>query len=104
MWLGILKKISGDETFELRHKILNSLFFIFGFYLFATAITNLFIEENAIIITGTFFASFSFFVLYYFSKVKRIYATAHIVAIFVLLLLFVYHKYDGGLTWGQVFT
>ncbi len=103
MWIEFIKKISGDETFELRHRILNSLFFIFGFYLFATAITNLLIEENLIIKVGTFIASFVFFILYYFSKVKRIYATAHIVAIFVLLLLFVYHKYDGGLTCGTGF-
>ncbi len=103
MWIEFFKKISGDETFELRHRILNSLFFIFGFYLFATAITNLFIEENFIIKAGTFIASFTFFILFYFSRVKRIYATSHIVAVFVLLLLFVYHKYDGGLTCGTGF-
>ncbi len=103
MQFNFLKKISGDETFELRHRILNSLFFIFGFYLFATAITNLFIEENIIIEIGTFIASFIFFTLYYFARVKRIFATAHIVAVFALLLLFVYHKYDGGLTCGTGF-
>jgi len=97
---SLLKKISGDDSFDLRHRILNTLFFIFGFYLFATAITNLFIEENIIIEVGTFVASFFFFFLFYFSRVKRIFAVAHVITVFVLGLLFVYHKYDGGLTCG----
>jgi len=95
--------ISGDSTFGLRQKIVNTIFFVIALFLLVTSVTNLFIEEVNIIVILTFFASFFFFFFFYLARVKRIYDTAHIVTLFVIGLLFFYHKYDGGIGCGTGF-
>jgi len=99
----ILEKISGDAAFSLRHKILNAIFFILATYLLITAVTNLFIEENVIIRIGTFAISFIFYFVFYLTRVKKLFSMGHFIAVLTLFMLFIYHKYDGGLGCGTGF-
>ncbi len=100
---SFLKAVAGDSSFDLRHRILNTFFFTIALFLLIAAFTNLFVEQTGIVIGLTFFASAVFFFFFYLSRGLRMYNTAHFIAWFTFGMLFVYHKYDGGIGCGTGF-
>ncbi|WP_201328158.1 GGDEF domain-containing protein [Thermotomaculum hydrothermale] len=93
----------GDDSFPLKHKILNAVMLIMSFYLFITSFINFYIEENPVIIFSSFVLTFILFLGYYFTRVRKNFGISYAVAVIAILALPVYHKFDGGISCGTGF-